>query len=665
MKPKPSTPPTPPKSDRPDLAAFYSKCISLLATMGESGKYVWLNAQNMLLPDKQPDHRHRIKYLKMAVGHLVSRMKTGVGYKEPPVDVITFIDSPFLLNMGDEIYPKVKEEIAEMSSGRYVEAVLTGGIGTGKTTCALVVTAYSLYELSCMKNPQGEFDLAASSEILFVFQSLKKELSKNVDYARFKAMVDNSPYFDQLFRYDHGIESELRFPSRIIVKPLTGDATAAIGQNVFGGVIDEVNFMVVIENSLKGGKDGGTFDQAQAIYSSIARRRESRFMKKGWLPGMLCLVSSKRYPGEFTDIKAAEAKAQKEARGFSSIYIYDKRVWEVKPEGTFGETWFKVFIGDPARKPRIINDSEYAQMGENDRTMVMSVPDEYKHQFESNILDALRDVAGVSTMALHPFIMDPDAIAACFNVVPSVISRTDCDFKQTRLQVYPRRIVNPTFPRFCHIDIGLTRDNCGMAVGHVINFMPIQRGQEVEILPVIRFDLLLNIAPPKGGEIELENARRVLYALRDTGMIVKWVTMDSFQSTDSLQILARKGYTCGYQSMDKDTIAYEVSKQALYDGRVQAPEHMRALTEWTRLERNTQTMKVDHPPHGSKDVADAMAGVIYGLTMRREIWNRFGVPLTQLPASLKKVIELGKGGGKGSLSYMEAQKAQRYESYNA
>ncbi len=34
---------------------------------------------------------------------------------------------------------------------------------------------------------------------------------------------------------------------------------------------------------------------------------------------------------------------------------------------------------------------------------------------------------------------------------------------------------------------------------------------------------------------------------------------------------------------------------------------------------------MDHPPHGSKDLADALAGVVYGLTMRCEVWWRHEV----------------------------------------
>ena len=31
--------------------------------------------------------------------------------------------------------------------------------------------------------------------------------------------------------------------------------------------------------------------------------------------------------------------------------------------------------------------------------------------------------------------------------------------------------------------------------------------------------------------------------------------------------------------------------------------------------------------HNSKDCADALAGVVFGLTMRREVWARYGVPI--------------------------------------
>jgi hypothetical protein len=78
------------------------------------------------------------------------------------------------------------------------------------------------------------------------------------------------------------------FANNIKVKPGGGQDIAAIGQNVIGGIIDEVNFMAVVEDS-KLMRDGSVYDQAAENYNSIARRRESRFMQQGMLPGLLCL----------------------------------------------------------------------------------------------------------------------------------------------------------------------------------------------------------------------------------------------------------------------------------------------------------------------------------------------------------------------------------------
>ena len=47
--------------------------------------------------------------------------------------------------------------------------------------------------------------------------------------------------------------------------------------NVFGGVMDEVNFMANIEKS---SSRGGRFDQADSLYTSLIRRMKSRFMKR-------------------------------------------------------------------------------------------------------------------------------------------------------------------------------------------------------------------------------------------------------------------------------------------------------------------------------------------------------------------------------------------------
>jgi hypothetical protein len=435
---------------------------------------------------------------------------------------------------------------------------------------------------------------------------------------------------------------------------VSGEESAAIGQNVVSAIIDEVNFMAVIEKS-KQAADGGKYNQAVALYNSIVRRRESRFMQAGKVWGLLCLVSSARYPGQFTDKrKEARARQLNESGGkWTNIYVYDKRRWEVADENSpaysyCGET-FQLFLGDTTRKPRILQKGE--QVAFADRHLVMDVPVENKDAFHDDIYDAIRDVAGMATLATHPFIPYPEKVAACFSKVPSVLSRDSCDFQDTRVAIYPKRFVNPEAPRFVHCDYSISGDATGVAIGHVTGFEWVNRtGGIPEMLPKIRYDALLEVQPPRGGQIEFENIRGLLYKLKELGLPIKWISFDQFNSHDSIMILRQKGFVTGRTSMDETPVPYEILKQAILDGRVEAPEHDKCRYELVTLERDPATGKIDHTEVSSKDVSDAMAGVAYGLTMRREVWMLAGIRPDQIPNSVKQAVIEGKSAVEGGVS---------------
>lgn len=553
-----------------------------------------------------------------------------------PVPIRQFVEDPYFMDSKGILYPEVMRCMEEMNNGEYQEAVLTGSIGTGKSTIALYSTAYQLYLLSCHKNPHALFDLDPSSEIVFIFQSINARLAKSVDFDRFRAMIERSPYFQEHFKFDKDIASELKFPNRIVVKPVAGSETGAIGQNVIGGIIDEMNFMAVVENS-KMNADNSLYDQASALYDSISTRRKSRFMQKGKLPGLLCLVSSKRYPGQFTDKKEEEAKREVEVKGKSSIYVYDKRTWDIKPASSFSGNWFSLFIGDVSRRPRILEAGEPVSL--EDVHLVMDIPEEYRSSFERDIMKSLRDIAGVSTLTTHPFIMDRGLITKAMRKDRRLFNRDCVDFVETRVSINKDDIISPDLPRFAHIDLALTGDSAGLSIGTVTGFTEVDLGGVVEMLPKIWVDGVLEVRPPKGGEILFYKIREVIYALRKMGMNLRWITFDQFQSSDSMQLLRQQGFIVGHQSMDTTTTPYDFTKNALSDGRVNMPYHAKMAHELASLEKDTKKNKVDHTPHGSKDVSDSLAGVIYGLTTRREVWSMYDIPLMRVPESIRQVVK--------------------------
>jgi hypothetical protein len=549
--------------------------------------------------------------------------------KTYPVDIRTFtLEAPYL-NMGEEIFPKVLDYLEDLNNPNgdrlaleHYEAVWTGGIGTAKTTQALITTAYQLYLLSCFRAPAKVLGQAKSAEILFIFQSLNGGVSRDVDYKRFRSMLENSEYFTKTFPFRPDLESRMVFPHRIEVKPVHGEVTATIGQNVYGGIMDEVNFMAVIAGSKKT-NNGEVYDQARELYESVASRRSSRFSKQGVMPGIFCLVSSKNYPGQFTDVKAEESKKDK------GIWYFDKVVWEVKSVKDFSGVWFNVFVGDITRKPRILEDGE--KIPETDKHLIKAIPMEYKIKFERDIYNALREVAGVSTLAKSPFITDVAKIFSTFDKQhKSILSRTDVDFHTTQLAIHPERFRDKEKPRWVHIDLGLTSDAAGFSMGYMSGFREVldDEGSGKLMMPEISMDCTLRVMPPKNGEINFSKIRAIIYKLDKLGVNIKWISFDSYQSVDSIQMLRAKGYTTGQVSMDKTPIPYEVCKTAISDGRIITPEDDHLRLELAQLER-TASGKIDHPPNGSKDIADSFTAVVYGLTSRSELWHEYGIPPNQ------------------------------------
>jgi hypothetical protein len=78
-------------------------------------------------------------------------------YEERVVDIRTFIDSPDYLNASRECWPSIKDDLVQLFSGDYTEAVFCEGIGSGKSFKSSIIIAYMVYRVLCLKNPQELF----------------------------------------------------------------------------------------------------------------------------------------------------------------------------------------------------------------------------------------------------------------------------------------------------------------------------------------------------------------------------------------------------------------------------------------------------------------------------------------------------------------------------
>lgn len=566
----------------------------------------------------------RLRFLTEMVEKIAPKSDVIRKMREIPVDCRTFLEDEYFLGGVMRLWPAIKEEVIEASSGKYVEAVFTGSIGTGKTTAALAVLIYSLYRVLLLRDPHAEFDMDPSSEISFVLQSVTGGTAYSVDYMRLRRTLEASPWFQTMAPHDRERKASIRFlNSVVVVEPLPGTETAAIGENVMGGLIDEVNHMKVIQNSSRT-RDGAAWDQMLENYRAIARRRESRFMRGGKLLGMLCLVGSANYAGQFTDRKKAERDRQLRETGETNIYIYDKRQWEVQPEGRFSKERFNVFLGDGTRKPRILDDGEKPAPG--DLPYIMPVPLDLKDQFKSDLAGAVKDIAGIALHGFSKFISNYQAIHDAFGPRHNLFIGGKTNFDNIPCRIAKGAIVNPTHPRYIHVDLSLAVDYAALSMGHVSRFVKVDRGGGmVDTMPEFILDGLLSIEPVPGSQIPIHKIKKIVFVLRDMGYDIQWVSLDGFQSADFIQTMRGAGIRSGVLSLDKTPDAYMTTKQALLDGRVIGPENDLIKTELEELVWVSQNTKVDHPPEGSKDLSDTVAGVVHGLTMKRTIWLSFGV----------------------------------------
>ena len=79
-----------------------------------------------------------------------------------------------------------------------------------------------------------------------------------------------------------------------------------------------------------------------------------------------------------------------------------------------------------------------------------------------------------------------------------------------------------------------------------------------------------------------------------------------------MQQFEDRGYDVAYLSMDRNVAAYTDLKETILSESLDYYPHPRLLKELRELEK-VGGKKIDHAPGGSKDLADAVAGVTHTL----------------------------------------------------
>jgi hypothetical protein len=573
-------------------------------------------------------------------------------WRYKPVTPREFLKDPYYCGINpntgegvcETIYPILEDAFAEIHdlNSEIREVILTGGIGWGKSFMMELGLLWHIYILSCLKNPQRYFSLSPASKIsVMVISITEKQAKKNI-YSAVKDMVDKIEYFQENFMYDKKRSADsLIFPRNIEFFNGTSAQSSAIGLNIFSASLDEANFFKKVTNSKRANESRGVFDEALTLYYSLLRRQESRFLKKGVKPGLLYIGSSKIFPNDFT-AQRIKAALDSEAQGAKkTTFVMDYNVWKVNRE-KYSEEEFMVEVGGINRRSRILDGFETDIVGE-----VIKVPMDFIDKFKKDIDNSLRDIAGIGVHNISPFIGNKEAIKNMFSENDSRIFSLDTATLSPKSEYLLLEKITkscteyPERPRYVAIDIGLKKDALGFAMAYIEDYCYIEKEyfdeeeQKLKIIkqkmPKIKIEMVLRVVPEKEfGEVELARVRWLIFQLKRKGYRVRYSSGDGFQSADMQQILKRNGINFDYVSLDRTTEPYETFRSAIYENRVNCVYHEFLEKELNELERNYQLDKVDHPPTGSKDVADAVASLVYNIHVRPSFNDLSLLPISSL-----------------------------------
>ena len=553
-----------------------------------------------------------------------------VDYREIPVDIYTFLHDKKYLGRGliDEegrytlfkywedllikIYPDpLKPPICNTLA-------LTGAIGIGKSTVAVIIGLYELYRLLCLRNPYVFYHIMNNDVITFALLNITMDASARVGWSKIQNLLQMSDWFLANGSLTRSIQPEWKSKDGKVELIFGSRTEHIIGRAVMWCFIDEISFQPNQDVEMQKKK-------AQDLVSAATTRMQSRFMRNNIDPTILVIASSKRTEQSYMETWIAKKKEQEN----KSTIIVDEPQWVIRDDKKSKDV-FKVAIGNKFMNSEIIPDSAteddinyYKDRGYT----LIDVPIGYKTNFIDDIDRALNEVAGISNTELSNFISGERINAAKLSEIENIFTKDVIEvgnnpndatqyYDYFDLSKIPQGMLSK--PLFIHLDMSISGDKTGIAGVWI-------KGKNDSGEPIYQLAFSVSIKAPKGNQVSFEKTRQFIYYLKSKGFKIKYITMDTFQSADMLQVLKGAKFNCEILSVDrvdKSDVGsmptckpYIFLKNAIYEKKLLLPQKGTQLltSELVGLERNNNSGKIDHSPRGinSKDQADAVCGATY------------------------------------------------------
>lgn len=539
-------------------------------------------------------------------------------FEEKPVDLYTFVTDPNFL--GNPSLSEVQFETVsfleqiflpgtyEMLAGwdprftpkRQVNlAYLQWAKGSGKDHACRVVVARCAYLLMCLRNPQRYFSMPPQDSIHMLNVAASEAQARRAFFDPLKKVIESAPWFRGRFKLR---ANSIEFTGKQI-EVISGHSSieSQEGLNIIVGIADELSAFKTTEETARTSGEREPLRTADSLMKMLRTSGRTRFPRNF----KVVAISYPRFKNDAIQQLCASGRADNEKYGEESRVLVSGPLatWEVNPRIRSKDDFREDYEDDPAMA----------------RAMYECLPAKSLNLFfrdEVALLEAFDEHRG-EPLAVH-YRFGPEREVSVPGHAPSDVSSWQVEFSFAD-DLLPM----PGCRYSLHADMALTRDSAGIAMAHVSDWREgsgsgTRDDSDVGVSrPVVKLDFVASFdadpsEKPVAREIQVRWFRKLIEELIRRGFDIGVVSMDSFQSADTIQILASEGIDAIKRSTDRDLFPWETLRDLIYDGRLDAYYDEVGVKELKALGIRRKAGKVDHPPLGAKDRADAIAGAVMG-----------------------------------------------------
>jgi len=524
--------------------------------------------------------------------------------------------------LGIKLFPLQKQFLEDLysvdSNGYpiYDEGVFIAGMRGGKSVLAAIIGTFQTHKLLSFDNPGKALGQLSGQRITVQCISSSQAQSNETAYAAIEAVLKSTYWWMQYIswlqerelqeggKYSLFVQTKtsIEFKEKnIAILSLHSNSAALAGKTSACCIFDELSRFNVATNELQAKTQTRT---AQAVYNTVSRAAKSLkpFSK-------IVTITSPMYEDDYGMrllYRCGTIKAH------SQKHIIEQLSSQV-----------------PYKVPRMI--------GYHATTMELN-PNLTEEDFASEKIasyDAYkRDYLAIPPSASNPFFEYPDKVIQAFvKAEPGVIFNTTIEEKAIFTdKLIQRKYVTKQIisykPPLLHCvyaiacDPGESEDSFTVCMGHYeiegqnpqVNMISYNQVQQEELQSRnyrIIIDFIEEWKPDRVEKVTVsfENIEQIILYL-STVYGVKDVVYDSWSSVQSIQTLFSAGINT--VKMNCNLQMYQNLKSLIYSGYIVIPDNPKLVKELKQLEL-IKNQKVDHPPDGSKDLADALCRVVWCL----------------------------------------------------